>query len=40
MVLNVPRVLLVFGFTAGMCLIAAMLAVRKAITADPAEVFK
>jgi putative ABC transport system permease protein len=40
MTLNVQRVLLVFGFTAGMCLFAAMLAIRKAITADPAEVFK
>src|SRR5262249_11892900 len=40
MFLNLPRVLLVMGFTAGMSVTAALIAIRKAITADPAEVFK
>jgi putative ABC transport system permease protein len=40
MVLNPQRILLVFAFTAGMSLMAAFLAIRKATTADPAEVFK
>ena len=40
MVLNLQRIVLVFTFTAGMSLMAAMLAIRKATTADPAEVFK
>jgi putative ABC transport system permease protein len=34
------RILVVTGFTIGMSMVAAMIAVRKAMTADPAEVFK
>ena len=40
MVLTLQRVLLIFVFTAGMSLMAAFLAIRKATSADPAEVFK
>jgi putative ABC transport system permease protein len=40
MYLTLPRILLVMGLTIGMSLAAAALAIRKAITADPAEVFK
>ena len=37
--LTLPRGALVFGLTVIMCLVAAVLAVRKALLADPAEVF-
>ena len=40
MFLNAPRILLIFTLTIGMALVAAMVALRKALTADPAEVFK
>jgi putative ABC transport system permease protein len=38
--LTPSRILVVMGFTMGMSTMAALIAVRKAITADPAEVFK
>jgi putative ABC transport system permease protein len=34
------RIVVVMAFTIGMSMVAAVIAVRKAITADPAEVFK
>jgi putative ABC transport system permease protein len=37
--LTVARVALVFVLTLGMCLVAGLLAVRRAIAADPAELF-
>jgi putative ABC transport system permease protein len=40
MFLNTQRVLLVMLLTVGMSMAAALIAVRKAVTADPAEVFK
>src|SRR5262249_29326794 len=40
MVLNVRRVLLVMALTVGMSMAAAVIALRKAVTADPAEVFQ
>jgi ABC-type lipoprotein release transport system permease subunit len=40
MFLNVQRVLLVMALTVGMSMSAAVIALRKAVTADPAEVFK
>jgi putative ABC transport system permease protein len=40
MFLNASRILLIFTMTVGMALLAAMVALRKALTADPAEVFK
>jgi putative ABC transport system permease protein len=39
MVLNVPRVTLVYGLTLGMCVISGALAMRKVLSADPAELF-
>jgi putative ABC transport system permease protein len=40
MQLTALRILVVTAFTIGMSMVAAAIAVRKAITADPAEVFK
>lgn len=40
MVLTFPRILVVLAFTAGMSIVAALVAIHKALTADPAEVFK
>src|SRR4029079_15075840 len=40
MFLNALRILLIFALTTAMALIAARVALRKARTADPAEVFK
>jgi putative ABC transport system permease protein len=40
MFLNAERILLVMFLTVGMSMAAALIAVRKAVTADPAEVFK
>jgi putative ABC transport system permease protein len=40
MVLTFPRIFVVFAFTVGMSILAALVAIRKALTADPAEVFK
>ena len=40
MFLNAQRILLVMLLTVGMSMAAALVAVRKAVTADPAEVFK
>jgi putative ABC transport system permease protein len=40
MVLTLPRIFLVLAFTLGMSVLAALIAIRKALTADPAEVFK
>jgi putative ABC transport system permease protein len=40
MSLNAARILFVLVMTAGMSILAAFLAIRKALTADPAEVFK
>jgi ABC-type antimicrobial peptide transport system permease subunit len=40
MFLNAARILLIFALTVGMALLAALVALRKALTADPAEVFK
>jgi ABC-type lipoprotein release transport system permease subunit len=40
MFLNAQRILLVMFLTVGMSMAAALIAVRKAVTADPAEVFK
>ena len=37
--LTVARVALVFSLTLGMCLVAGLLAVRKALATDPAELF-
>ena len=37
--LTVARVALVFVLTLGMCLVAGLLAIRKAIAVDPAELF-
>ncbi|MEO8352486.1 MAG: FtsX-like permease family protein, partial [Chthoniobacteraceae bacterium] len=37
--LTIARVLLVFCLTLGMCLVAGRLAVRKALAADPADLF-
>jgi putative ABC transport system permease protein len=37
--LTLARVALVFILTLGMCFIAGLLAVRKALAADPAELF-
>lgn len=39
MVLSVPRVALVYGLTLGMCVISGALAMRKVLSADPAELF-
>ena len=40
MFLNSARILLILALTVGMSVFAALIAVRKALTADPAEVFK
>ena len=40
MFLTLPRIVLIFTMTIGMALVAALVALRKALTADPAEVFK
>jgi len=37
--LTLPRGLLIFGLTAGMCMASGMVALRRIKTADPAEVF-
>jgi putative ABC transport system permease protein len=37
--LTLPRIVLVFVLTLGMCLVAGLVAVRKAIAVDPAELF-
>ena len=37
--LTLARIALVFVLTLGMCLIAGLLAVRKVIAVDPAELF-
>ena len=39
MQMTLQLTLLSFGLTLGMCLLSAGLAVRRVITADPAEVF-
>jgi putative ABC transport system permease protein len=39
MTMTLPRILLLFGLTVGMCVLSALLAVRQALQADPAEVF-
>ncbi len=40
MFLNAPRILLILSLTVSMALMASVVALRKALTADPAEVFK
>jgi putative ABC transport system permease protein len=39
MYLTTLRILLIFSLTAAMCVLSAVLALRKVKTADPAEVF-
>lgn len=39
MALNLSRVALVYGLTLGMCIISGVLAMRKVLSADPAELF-
>jgi len=40
MSLNAARILSILVLTAGMSIFASLLAIRKALSADPAEVFK
>lgn len=37
--LNMPRIMFVYGLTLGMCVISGVLAMRKVLSADPAELF-
>ncbi|MFO0879395.1 MAG: ABC transporter permease DevC [Gemmataceae bacterium] len=39
MSMTLPRILILFSLTLGMCVLSALLAVRQALQADPAEVF-
>lgn len=39
MVLTVPRVIVIFALTLGMCCVSGLLALRKLLAADPASLF-